>query len=243
MALFTARPETRPHESARLAAPGAALERANRTVQRLTFSVHGATDSDASGHPLLHRAPRRPVTGVQPVPGSAAPRAATQGLRNRRQDTVRSAFCSSKDDGAGGKMPVQSSSSERGPASFTVQRVNPWPNDRARLMAKEAAIEQENRTVRRLTFPLHGATDNDASGHPFLHRAPRRPVTGVQPVPGLAALRAATRAMRSSRPGAEHGPTDAALPLRGGGCVTPPHWGVTQSAAQVTTRPSTAFRR
>ena len=243
MALFTARPETRPYESARLAALGAAPERANRTVQRLTFSVHGAARNDALGHPFLHRVPGRRATGVQPVPGPAAPRAATQDLRNRRQDTVCSAFCSSRDDGAGGRMPAPLSSPERGHASFTVQRVNPWPNNRARLMAKGAAPERQNRTVKRVTFSLHGATDNDASGHPFLHRAPRRPVTGVQPVPGPLALRAATRVMRSSRPGAKHGPTHAALPLRGGGCVTPPHWGVTQSAAQVTTRPSTAFRR
>ena len=243
MALFTARPETRPYESASLAAPGAAPECANRTVQRLTFSVHGAIDSDALGHPFLHRVPGRAATGVQPVPGPAARRAATQGLRNRRQDTVRSAFCSSKDDGTGAKLPVQSSGPERGPASFTVQRVNPWPNDRAGLMAKGAAPERQNRTVKRMTFSLHGADHNDASGHPFLHRAPRRPVTGVQPVPGSLALRAATRAMRSSRPGAKHGPTHAALPHRGGGCVTPPHWGVTQSAAQVITRPSIAFRR
>ena len=243
MALFTARPETRPHESASLAAPGAALERANRTVQWLTFPVHGATDSDALGHPFLHRAPRRPVTGVQLVLGPAAPRAATQNLRNRHQDTVRSAFCSSKDDGAGGKMPAPWSSPERGHALSTVHPVTLWSRDPVDPLAKGAALERENRTVKRVTFSVHGATDNDASGHPFLHRAPRRPVTGVQPVPALAALRAATRAMRSSRPGAEHGPTYAARPLRGGGCVTPPHWGVTQSAAQVTTRPSSAFRR
>ena len=126
---------------------------------------------------------------------------------------------------------------------FTVQPVTLWPHDFADLLAQEAAPERENPTVKRVSFPVHGATRNDASGHPFLHRAPRRPVTGVQPVPGLAALRAATRATRSSRPGAKHGPTYAALPQRGGGCVTPPLWGVTQSAAQVTTRPSTAFRR
>ena len=127
-------------------------------------------------------------------------------------------------------------------ALFTV-RPEIRPLDPARLKAQRAALACDSLTVNRATSPRHGATRNDASGHPFLHRAPRRPVIGVQPVPGSLALRAATRAMRSSRPGAEHGPTYAALPLRGGGCVTPSLWGVTQSAAQVTTRPSTAFRR
>ena len=127
-------------------------------------------------------------------------------------------------------------------ALFTV-RPETRPHDSARTMATGAAPERANRTVRRVTFRLHGADINRTPRRSFLHRAPRRPVTGVQPVPGSLALRAATRAMRSSRPGAKHGPTYAALPLRGGGCVTPPHWGVTQSAAQVTTRPFTAFRR
>ena len=127
-------------------------------------------------------------------------------------------------------------------ALFTV-RPETRPHDLASLMAKGAAPACDSPTVKQVTLPLHGATPNDASGHPFLHRATRRPVTGVQPVPGSLALRAATRAKRSSRPGAAHGPTYAALPQRGGGCVTPSNWGVTQSAAQVTTRPSTAFRR
>ena len=113
----------------------------------------------------------------------------------------------------------------------------------ARLTATGAVLERANRTVKRVSFYLHGAACNDASGHPFLHRAPRRPVTGVQPVPGLKALRAATRAMRSSRPGVKHGPAYAALPPRGGGCVTPGFWGVTQPAVSTTTRPFTAFRR
>ena len=127
-------------------------------------------------------------------------------------------------------------------ALFTV-RHETRPHDIARLMAKGAAPACDSPTVKQVTFPLHGVTDNDASGHPFLHRAPRRPVTGVQPVPGSLALRAATRAMRSSRSGAKHGPTYAALPQRGGGCVTPALWGVTQSAAQANTRPFTACRR
>ena len=127
-------------------------------------------------------------------------------------------------------------------ALFTV-RPETRPHDRARTLALGAARERENRTVKRVGIPVHGANRNDASGHPFLHRAPRRPATGVQPVPGPRALRAATRAMRSSRPGAKHGPAYAALPRRGGGCVTPALWRVTQPAVSTTTRPFTAFRR
>ena len=127
-------------------------------------------------------------------------------------------------------------------ALFMAQPETWWPHDRARLMAP-AARERDSRTVKQVNIPVHGANRNDASGHPFLHRVPRRHVTGVQPVPGLEAMRAATRAMPSSRPGAAHGPTYAATPPRGTGCVTPALWGVTQHAAPVTTRPCTAFRR
>ena len=94
-------------------------------------------------------------------------------------------------------------------ALFTV-RTETRSHNHARLTALGAALERLFPTVKQVSIPVHGATRNDASGHPFLHRAPRRPVTGVQPVPGPAALRAATRAMRSSRPGAKHGPTYAA---------------------------------
>ena len=127
-------------------------------------------------------------------------------------------------------------------ALFMVQPETRWPHDRARLMAP-AVLERDSRTVKQVSIPVHGATHNDAFGHPFLHRVPRRTATGVQPVPGSGALRAATRAMQRSRPGAAHGPTYAATPQRGTGCVTPALWGVTQHAAPVTTRSCTAFRR
>ena len=128
-------------------------------------------------------------------------------------------------------------------ALFMVQPETRWPHDRARLMAKGAARERFFPTVKQVSIPVHGATHNDALGHLLLHRVPRRTAAGVQPVPGLGAMRAATRAMQRSRPGATHGPTYAATPPRGTGCVTPAFWGVTQHAAPVTTRPCTAFRR
>ena len=211
MALFTVRPQTRwPSDPADPSAKGAALERLNRTVKGVHFPVHGATHNNASGHPFLHRAPRRPVTGVQPVPCAGTSRAALQGLCKRRQDAVCSPICSSVDDGIERNMPAPLSSPEGGHAFFTAQRVNPWPSCRTELMVAAAVLERVNRTVKRVTFPVYGAARNDVSGHPFLHRTPRRPVNGVQPVPGPRALRAATRAMRGSRPGAKHGPTYAA---------------------------------
>ena len=128
-------------------------------------------------------------------------------------------------------------------ALFMVQPETRWPHDRARLMAPAATLERDSRTVKQVTIPVHGATRNGAPRRPRLHRVPRRPATGVQPVPGASALRAATRAVQSSRPGAAHGPTYAATPQRGTGCVTPRLWGVTQPAAQATTRTSVAIRR
>ena len=119
-------------------------------------------------------------------------------------------------------------------ALFMVRLQTRWSHDRARLMASATTLERDSRTVKQVSIPVRGGTLNDA---------PRRPVAGVQPVPGTGALRAATRAMQSSRPGAAHGPTYAALPQRGGGCVTPAFWGVTQHAAPVTTRAFTAIRR
>lgn len=127
-------------------------------------------------------------------------------------------------------------------ALFSVRPETLWPHDRARLMASTAALECDSRTVKQVTFPVHGATHNGASRRPFLHRVPGRTATGVQPVPDSGALRAATRAMPSSRSGAAHGPTYAATPQRGTGCVTPALWGVTQPAAPVTTRTFTAIR-
>ena len=128
-------------------------------------------------------------------------------------------------------------------ALFMVQPETRWPHDRARLMASAAAFECDSRTVKQVSIPVHGATRNGAPRRPFLHRVPRRTATGVQPVPGASALRAATRAMQRSRPGVAHGPTYAATPQRGTGCVTPRLWGVTQPAAPVTTRTFTAFRQ
>ena len=127
-------------------------------------------------------------------------------------------------------------------ALFMVQPETRWPHDRASLMAWAPTLERVSRTVKQVNIPVHGATHNDAFGHPFLHRVPRRAATGVQPVPGSRAMRTATRAMQRSRPGAAHGPTYAATPQRGTGCVTPALWGVTQHATPVTTRPCTAFR-
>ena len=127
-------------------------------------------------------------------------------------------------------------------ALFMVRPETRWPHDRARLMASATALERDSRTVKQVTIPVHGDTRNGAPRRPRLHRVPGRTKAGVQPVPDLGALRAATRAMPSSRPGATHGPTYAATPQRGTGCVTPALWGVTQRAAPVITRPCTAIR-
>ena len=243
MALFTVQPETRwPHDRARLMAP-AVLERDSRTVKQVSIPVHGANPNRAPEAPCP--APRRqapvdrPLAGFQPW----ALRAATQGMQRSRQDAVRSPSRLIVGDGAGGNVPVPVASPEGGRmALFTVQPETRWPHHRARLMAP-AVLERDSRTVKQVSIPVHGATFNDAFGHPFLHRVPRRAATGVQPVPDSGAMRAATRAMPSSRPGAAHGPTYAATPPRGTGCVTPALWGVTQHAAPVTTRPCTAFRR
>ena len=147
-------------------------------------------------------------------------------------------------DGARSNLPVPVADPEGGRvALFMVRPETRRPHDRARLMAPAASLERDSRTVKRESLPPHGANRNGAPRRPFLHRVPGRPVTGVQPVPGSLALRAATRAVQSSRPGAAHGPTYAAKPHRGTGCVTPRLWGVTQRAAPVTTRPCTAIRR
>ena len=243
-ALFTVQPETWwPHDRARPMAP-AARERDSRTVKQVSIPVHGANPNRAPAAPCP--APRRqapvdrPLAGFQPW----APRAATWGMQSSRQDAVRSPSRLIVRDRAGSNVPVPVADPGGGRmALFTVQPETPWPHDRARLMAKGAAREHDSRTVKQVTIPVHGATHNDAFGHPFLHCVPRRTATGVQPVPGSGALRAATRAMPGSRPGAAHGPTYAATPQRGTGCVTPAFQGVTQHAAPVTTRPCTAFRR
>ena len=147
-------------------------------------------------------------------------------------------------DGADSNVPAPFADPEGGHvALFMVQPETRWPHDRASLLASAATLERDSITVKQVTFPVHGATRNGVPGRPFLHRVPRRPVTGVQPAPGTGALRAATRAVRRSRPGAAHGPTHAATPQRGTGCVTPRLWGVTQPAAPVTTRISIAIRR
>ena len=91
-------------------------------------------------------------------------------------------------------------------ALFMVQPETRWPDHRARMMALAATLSRDSRTVKRATFLVHGATRNGAPRRPFLHRVPRRSATGVQPVPGSGALRAATRAVQRSRPGAAHAP-------------------------------------
>ena len=147
-------------------------------------------------------------------------------------------------DGAGGNAPVPVADPEGGRvALFMVQPETLWPHDRAGLSASAATLERDSRTVKQVTFPVHGVSQNGAPRRPCLHRVPRRTATGVQPVLGLGALRAATRAVQRSRPGAAHGPTYAAKPHRGTGCVTPLLWGVTQPAAPATTRNFTAIRR
>lgn len=167
-----------------------------------------------------------------------------RGLRVSPSRAVRGPSFPAVRDRAGGNVPVPFADPEGGRmALFMVQPETPRPHDRADLMAPAAALERDSRTVKQVSIPVHGAIHNDAFGHPFLHRVPRRTAAGVQPVPGSGALRAATRAMQRRRPGAAHGPTYAAMPQRGTGCVTPALWGVTQHAAPVTTRPCTAFRR
>ena len=245
MALFMVQPETRwPHDRARLSMSAVAPERDSRTVTRVTIPMHGADTSGALKRPILHCVPRCPATGVQPIPGSLAPSAATRCTRGSRPDAERSPVFLTVRKDTGINVPV--SFAEPGRVRVILSSVRPesrWPHHTVRQMAKAVTRERDSRTVKQMSFLLHGANRNGAPGSPFLHRVPRRSVTGVQPVPGLWALRAATRAMPCSRPGAGHGPTYAAKPQRGTGCVTPRLWGVTQPAAQATTRISIAIRR
>ena len=245
MTLFMVEPETLwPHDRAGLLAVAAARKRDSRTVKQATCLLNGADTSGALRRPFLHGVPGRLVTGAQPVPGSAALRAATQGKRGSRPDAERSPVFLPVRKDTGSNVPVSYADPRRGRAALSSVRPGTrWPRDHAEVTAKASTRERNYLTVKQVTFLLHGATRNGAPRRPFLHRVPRRPVTGVQPVPGSAALRAATRAMPSSRPGAGHGPTYAAMPHRGTGCVTPRLWGVTQPAAQATTRTFTAIRR
>ena len=245
MALFMVQPETWwPRDRARLLAQPTAPERDCRTVTRVTFRLYDANTNGALKRPILHCVPRRPVTGVQPVPGAPAPSAATRGTRGSRPGAERSRVLFPVRIDTGSNVPVSFADPGRGRvASSSVRPETRWPHHTARLMAKAVSPERDSRTVKQVAFLLHGANRNGAPRRPFLHRVPGRPVTGVQPVPGSAALRAATRAMHSSRPGAGHGPTNAAEPHRGTGCVTPRLWGVTQPAAQATARISIAIRR
>ena len=178
---------------------------------------------------------------MQPTPCVAL---GSAGLRVGPARAVRSSSFLSVRDGAGGNVLVPSADPEGGHvALFMVQPETRWPHNRASLMAPAATLERDSLTVKQVSIPVHGAIRNGAPRRPLLHRVPRRTAAGVQPVPGALALRAATRAMQRSRPGAAHGPTHAATPQRGTGCVTPARRGVTQPAAPVTTRPCTAFRR
>jgi len=160
----------------------------------------------------------RPLVGIQPTP---ALRGATRVCASALHGAVRGPFfqCAMAPTG---NTPVLVANPGGGRvALFTVRPETRWPHDTARLMAKAVSPERDTRTVMQVIFRPHGADSIGAPRRPFLHRVPRRPVTGVQPVPGSRALRAATRAMPSSRPGAGHGPTHAAKPHRGTGCVTP----------------------
>ena len=194
VALFSARPETRrPHDRARLTAKGAARERLYPTVKQVSIPVHGANPNRAPEAPCP--APRRQAPVGRPLAGlrSWVLRATKRAGRSSRQDAVRSPSRLIVGDGAGGNTPAPDANLEGGRmALFMVQPETRWPHDRADLMAP-AVLERDSRTVKQVNIPVHGATRNDASGHPFLHRAPRRLVTGVQPVPGLGAMRAATR--------------------------------------------------
>ena len=128
-------------------------------------------------------------------------------------------------------------------ALFTVQPETFRLHDRAGLMALATAFERDSRTVKQVTIPVHGANLQPRPKAPSPARRSQAPCGRRPAGPRPWALRAATRGMQSSRPGAAHGPTYAALPQRGGGCVTPALWGVTQPAVATKTRLFTAIRR
>lgn len=109
-------------------------------------------------------------------------------------------------------------------ALFAVQTSTSRLFHGARLTVPAMAFERVTRTVKQVRFPVHGAGDdltalttqptravgatrNGAPGY-LLHGAPKRTRVGVQPTPGLGALRAATQGMRDRRSAAgEQAPT------------------------------------
>ena len=106
---------------------------------------------------------------------------------------------------------------------FMVQPETCWLCDDATVLVPAMAFERDFRTVKQVRIPVHGAamnlmvpitqpactvgdTPTGTLGYP-LHLAPKR-VVGVQPIPGLGALRAATQGMRDRRSAAvEQAPT------------------------------------
>ncbi len=114
---------------------------------------------------------------------------------------------------------------------FMVQPATCWLCDDATVLVPAMAFERDSRTVKQVRIPVHGATVNlmtpitqptravgtTHNGAPrrHLHSAPKRAMVGVQPTPGLGALRAATQGMRKRRSDAEaQAPT---TPSRHGG--------------------------
>ena len=98
---------------------------------------------------------------------------------------------------------------------FVVQPATSRLCDGVHSMASARAFERVTRTVKQVRIPVHGAGDNLVAslpqpmlvigatpngtlGYP-LHPAPKRTRVGVQPTPGLGALRAATQGMRDRR--------------------------------------------
>lgn len=81
----------------------------------------------------------------------------------------------------------------------------------ADVMAPAEALERTSRTVKQVRISVHGATSNPmaltaqptcivgANPKRSLPSAPKRFMVGVQPTPGLGALRAATQGMRDRR--------------------------------------------
>ena len=247
MALFTVRPETRwPHDRARLMALGAARERDSRTVKQVTIPVHGATRNGAPRRPFLHGAPKRAVVGVQPALGPGTLRAATRGLSSSRQNAVCSPVFLPACDGADRNTSVSVANPGRGRmALLMVQPETWWPHDRAGLLAAATALERDSRTVKQVTIPVHGVHHVTAPpGAPSCSASPDAPRPASSRSPALRCCPVQQRGpCQAAVQAPAHGPTYAATPQRGTGCVTPGLWGVTQPAAPVTTRPCTAFRR
>ena len=177
MALFMVQPETRwPHDRARLSVSAAAPERDSRTVTRVTIPMHGADTNGALKRPIPHCVPRRPVIGVQPVPGALGPRAATRGTRDSRPDAERSPVILAVRNDPGSNVPV--SFADPGRVRVILSSVRPetrWPHHTVRPMAKAVTRERDSRTVKQVTFSLHGANHNGAPQASLPAPRPRTP--------------------------------------------------------------------